>query len=122
MTRPVLLIEDDPDIRMLAEMSLRLNGIEVVSCPDGTRGLAALEHHQFSLVILDVMMPDLSGYEVLSRIQDRWGDAAPPIALFSARPQDTMAKELEGRPNVHILAKPFEPDRLAQSVHALMRS
>ncbi len=122
MAPPVLLIEDDPDIRMLAEMTLRLSGIDVVACPDGVRGLKALERTRFSLVILDVMMPDMSGYEVLNRIQERWGAEAPPIALFSARPQETMLKELEGRQNVHILAKPFEPEQLARSVQALMRT
>jgi len=115
------LIEDDPDIRMLVEMTLRMNGVPVVSCAEGGAGLKELEKSAFSLVILDVMMPDMSGYEVLRQIVARFGDDAPPIALFTARPEDTTAKELAGQNNVHILAKPFEPERLAQHVKSLMR-
>ena len=118
----VLLIEDDPDIRMLVEMTLRLNGVPVMSCAEGSAGLKALETSTFSLVILDVMMPDMSGYEVLRQIVARFGEKAPPVALFTARPEDTMAKELAGQHKVHILAKPFEPERLAERVKSLMRA
>lgn len=121
MQRAVLLIEDDPDIRMLVEMILRMNGIHVVSCAEGGAGLKALEKGTFSLIILDVMMPDMSGYEVLKQIKARYGDAAPPVALFTARPEDTTAKELAGQRGVHILAKPFDHEKLAQCVQSLMR-
>jgi two-component system, OmpR family, response regulator len=119
---PVLLIEDDPDIRTLAEMSLRLDDVEVMSCASGSAGLAALETGRFSLVILDVMMPDMSGYDVLRCLRERLGDQAPPVALFTARPEDSLARELEGTAAVHVLPKPFEPLQLAKSVRALMRS
>jgi len=120
--RPVvLLIEDDPDIRMLVEMTLRMNDVPVVSCAEGSAGLKALETSPFSLIILDVMMPDMSGYEVLRQIVARFGENAPPVALFTARPEDTMAKELAGQHKVHILAKPFEPELFAQRVKSLMR-
>jgi DNA-binding response OmpR family regulator len=118
---PVLLIEDDPDIRALAEMTLRLSGLEVVACAEGHSGLEALEDAVFGLVILDVMMPDMSGYEVLNRIMDRFGDQAPPVAMFTARPQDQTTRELAGRTNVHVLSKPFEPAQLAAAVQNLMR-
>lgn len=118
----VLLIEDDPDIRLLVEMTLRLNDVPVVSCAEGSAGLKALETAHFSLIILDVMMPDMSGYEVLRQIVARFGENAPPVALFTARPEDTMAKELAGQHKVHILAKPFEPELFAQRVKSLMRA
>jgi DNA-binding response OmpR family regulator len=116
------LIEDDPDIRLLVEMTLRLSGVPVVSCAEGQAGLKALETSPFSLVILDVMMPDMSGYEVLRQIVARFGDNAPPVALFTARPEDTLAKELAGQHKVHLLTKPFEPELLAQRVKSLMKA
>ena len=118
---PVLLIEDDPDIRTLAEMTLRMNGIEVVACADGVSGLKALEVAEFSLVICDVMMPDMSGYEVLNRISDRYGKDAPPVALFTARPPQSIIKDLAGRSDVNILLKPFKPSHLAKAVRELIR-
>ncbi len=121
MAQPVLLIEDDSDIRLLAEMTLRMNGIEVVACAEGQEGLDALDASEYSLVILDVMMPDMSGYEVLSRIAERFGATAPPVALFTARPQDATEKELNGHRVVRILPKPFDPEKLAQTVQELIR-
>lgn len=118
---PVLLIEDDPDIRALVEMTLRMNGIEVKACAQGIQGLNALESAEFSLIILDVMMPDMSGYEVLSRIAQRFGEQAPPVALFSARPPDALAKELEGMSVACILPKPFVPSEMAEVVESLIR-
>ncbi len=118
---PVLLIEDDPDIRILAEMILRMNGIDVVACADGHSGLQALEGSAFSLVILDVMMPDMSGYEVLNRMNERMGEQSPPVAIFSSRPQDATAKDMAGRSNVYVLSKPFEPAQLAETVQNLIR-
>jgi DNA-binding response OmpR family regulator len=121
VNHPVLLIEDDPDIRLLAEMSLRMRGIDVVSFGEGAAGLKALEDATFSLIILDVMMPDMSGFEVLNRISLRYGNQAPPIALFTARPRDTIDQELAGRTNIHILPKPFEPATLATQVLSLIK-
>jgi DNA-binding response OmpR family regulator len=121
MTRPVLLIEDDDDIRMLAEMSLRLAGIDVIACSEGRDGLAALDKTEFSLVLLDVMMPDMSGYEVLDRIAEKFGQLAPPVALFTARPEDATLRDVAGRTPVHVLPKPFEPTALAESVRKIMK-
>jgi two-component system, OmpR family, response regulator len=122
MAHPVLLIEDDDDIRMLAEMSLRLAGIEVIACSEGRDGLAALAKTKFSLVLLDVMMPDMSGYEVLEQIAEKFGRQAPPVALFTARPQDATLRDVAGGMSVQILAKPFEPTALAESVKKMMKT
>jgi two-component system, sensor histidine kinase ChiS len=121
MAQPVLLIEDDPDIRLLAEMTLRLNGIDVVAYGEAQLALQAMEKLRFSLVITDVMMPDMSGYEVVNRIADRFGDQAPPVALFTARPQDATMRELQGRPVASILPKPFDPESFADQVLKIMR-
>ena len=120
MPQPVLLIEDDADIRLLAEMTLRMAGIEVVSCGQGSEGLKALDAREFSLVILDVMMPDMSGYDVLDRIQERMGHAAPPVALFTARPQEATLRETQQRPVACVLPKPFDPETFGKTVRELI--
>lgn len=122
MPKPVLLIEDDPDVLMLTEMALRIHGIEVVSCDCGESGLEALLKGEFSLVVLDVMMPDISGYEVARRIRDEWGEEAPPVALFSARPPEAIRKEVGDLEIAGILQKPFQPDELAESVARLIKN
>ncbi|MDD5089067.1 MAG: response regulator [bacterium] len=120
MAQPVLLIEDDADIRLLAEMTLRLAGVKVVSCGKGSEGLEALGSQEFSLVILDIMMPDMSGYDVLDRIQERMGHDAPPVALFTARPPEATLRETRQRSVVCVLPKPFDPETFGKTVRELI--
>lgn len=122
MSDPVLLIEDDADIRMLAELSLRMHDIPVVVACDGASGLRALQSGRFSLIITDVMMPDMSGYEVVRRIRDGLVASPPPIALFTARPQNDDLQEIGTGDPLPVLPKPFDPDDLARRVKLLMRS
>jgi DNA-binding response OmpR family regulator len=118
---PVLLIEDDPDIRTLVEHALRLNGIEVTSTAQGREGLSALESSAFSLVILDVMMPDMSGYEVLQQMAAMSRTDLPPVALFTAGPEEATAHEARSHGVSLVLPKPFEPNQLAKAVRSMMR-
>jgi len=115
------LIEDDPDIRMLATMTLRMNDIPVVACAEGESALRAMEASEFSLVILDVTLPDMSGSDVLRQMIERFDDRVPPVALFTAHSPEVTAREFRGHPVTEILAKPFEPSALAQAVQALLR-
>ncbi len=118
----ILLIEDDPDIRLLAELSLKLDGLEVCSCADGASGLRALEQQTFDLVILDIMMPDMSGYDVLDEINNRMAGNTPPVALFTARPADSMKCDSRRPGVVALLQKPFVPDELVSTVRKLIQS
>ncbi|MBI5058357.1 response regulator [candidate division KSB1 bacterium] len=117
---PVLLVEDDEDIRTLAEWSLRSTGLAVVACQSGRQALQELELRAFALVILDMMMPDMSGCDVMREMHSRFDGDAPPVAIFSARPRDVIMRDCAGLHVAAILSKPFEPVEFSNQVHRLV--
>jgi DNA-binding response OmpR family regulator len=118
---PVLLVEDDEDIRTLATYALSAYGIDVVACDSGDRALQEIEQQAFALIILDMMMPEMSGPDVIAELRRRFPDSLPPVAIFSARPRDVVQRECEGLPVAAYLTKPFDPAELGSQILALMR-
>ena len=76
----VLVVDDEENIRFLVESGLSLAGITTISAGDGRSALAAIAEHRPQLVVLDVMMPELDGFDVLRRLRES-GDKTPVIFL-----------------------------------------
>lgn len=79
----VLIVDDEPDILETVDFALRQNNYNVVSCMDGVMALKLYQQHKPDLVILDVMMPDLNGFEVCARIREF--DNRTPILMLTAK-------------------------------------
>lgn len=110
----ILVVDDEPDIATLVRLTLEGDDHEVTVCRDGESGIAALESSHHDAVVLDVTMPGLDGFEVLSRIkasQDP-GVAHVPVVFLSARTSDIdrLRGGIEGA--LHYVTKPFEPAQL----------
>ncbi len=120
MSNTVLLIEDDPDIRTLVELTLRLHGLDVVSCTNGSEGLAEITTREYALVILDVMMPDMSGFELLERLEHTSHTNPIRVAMFTARPLKTLPHHADSIKILGVLPKPFDPAALAESVQTFI--
>lgn len=84
----VLIIDDDRELCILIKKSLMLENIEADYCPDGRAGLARLEEAEYQLVILDVMMPGMDGFETLAEIRKAH---ALPILMFTSK-NDSASK------------------------------
>ncbi len=118
MTSTVLLIEDAPDIRLAVRSVLGRAGMSVVEAEDGRSGLRALFSTQPSLVILDIGLPDLDGWEVLERIRDV---TEVPVLILSARGLETdKVRGLRAGADDYI-TKPYGNQELLARVEALMR-
>ena len=114
----ILMIEDDEHLAAMVSEYLSSNGFEVVVAPRGERGLSALEAGGFEAVLLDVMLPDLDGFEVCRRIRAR-GDV--PVLMLTARGDDTdriVGLELGAD---DYLPKPFNPRELLARLKAILR-
>jgi CheY-like chemotaxis protein/DNA-binding CsgD family transcriptional regulator len=113
----VLVIEDEPDIRQLIRVNLELDGYEVVVAADGAEGLEAVARRRPDAIVLDVMMPTIDGWEVLSRLKASSNDLATvPVLMLTAR-TDTMDRlrgGIEGA--IRYLTKPFSPLQLRDAV------
>jgi len=99
MTSPIriLVVDDEPDTLGLIELTLQTAGYQVHTAPDGEQALEKLRNESYNLVLLDVMMPGISGYDVVRRLQS--SDAkAPPIVFLTAKslPEDREMGESLG--------------------------
>ncbi len=118
--KSVLLVEDSPELRRLTRLQLTRLGFAVTEAADAHAALGALAAQPFDLVCLDLMLPEVSGYEICERIR---ADAALrhlPILVISARGAATdRAHALEAGAN-SVLVKPFRANELAEHVAALV--
>ena len=122
-TKPVVLtVDDEEHITELIAMGLGFNGFEVVRAATGRAALAAIDAHRPDLVILDVMLPDLDGFEVARRLrQNETVGTRVPVIFLTAK--DTTADKVEGlRLGVDdYVTKPFSIEELIERVRAVLR-
>lgn len=113
-----LIIDDDRELCSLIKKSLMPEGIEADCCADGRTGLLRLEEAQYQLVILDVMMPGMDGFETLEEIRR---ESSLPILMFTAK-NDSASKVRGLRAGADdYLTKPFYMDELIARVISLIR-
>src|SRR5262249_57077500 len=79
----LLVVEDEPNILELLAASLRYAGFEVVTAAGGTEAVQAAQRHRPDLIVLDVMLPDMDGFDVIRRL--RGGGARIPVVFLTAR-------------------------------------
>jgi DNA-binding response OmpR family regulator len=114
----VLLIDDDRRLVELLASYLEQNGMSLTGASDGARGLAALEAAPFDAVLLDVMMPGLTGLEVCKRIRQK---SRIPIIMLTAKGDETdRVVGLEIGADDYV-AKPFSPRELLARIRAVLR-
>ena len=114
----VLVIDGDEVLLALLRLALGGDGVDVTTAAGGRAGLAALEEHDPDLVVLDITLPDLSGYEVLRRLRER---TDVPVIVLSGRDghvDKVRAFELGADDYV---TKPFSLPELEARVHAQLR-
>ncbi len=85
-------------------------------------GLAALDDEPPDLILLDVMMPGMNGWEMLQRVQERHGVGAVPVIMFSGKVDESDAQAAEERGAEAFIGKPFDPQQLLDSTKQLLRS
>lgn len=110
--KKILVVEDEHDAAQLLTLELETAGYTVVVASDGEEGFAKYESDRPSLIILDVMLPKLNGYEVCRRIRRQKGDECTPIIMLTAKKEDV--DRIQGRvigATVY-LSKPFEAEHL----------
>ncbi len=117
-----LVVDDEEHITELVAMALGYNGFEVERVASGRSALAAIEARRPDIVVLDVMLPDLDGFEVARRLRDGAGATATiPIIFLTAR--DTTQDKVEGLRlgSDDYVTKPFSIEELIERVKAVLR-
>jgi DNA-binding response OmpR family regulator len=120
-TRTVLIVDDDSEVRDLLHYIVRKEGFRTEKASDGAEALEKARSAAPSLILLDLMLPGSSGFELLRELQEE-GTADIPIILISGRHMDQSTLDmLKSEPNVKdFLEKPVKPQALAAGLHALL--
>ncbi|WP_460683033.1 response regulator [Modestobacter lapidis] len=118
MARSVLIIEDDDGIRRIVSMTLQREGLEVIEAASGEEGLQRLAEHPIDIVLLDLMLPGLDGFEVCREI--RRVSSTPVIMVTARADSHDVVAGLEAGADDYI-TKPFVAKELSARIRALAR-
>ena len=108
----VLVVDDDPGVRQVVRANLEAEGYAVREAGSADEGLALLEEEPPDLLLLDVMMPEVDGWEMLRRVQERYGVGAIPVLVFSGTVEERAVADAAARGARGFLGKPFDLQQL----------
>jgi DNA-binding response OmpR family regulator len=120
MTKKVLVIDDDPTVQRLTEYVLKKSGYEVLSAANGIDGLRKARAEKPDLVILDVMLPGLDGFEVCDRLRRDPETAHIPVLMMSGKAQATDDATAHTVGANEYLVKPASPAEIQRRVSRLL--
>ena len=118
----ILVVDDQPDLRLLIQLTLSGSGYSVREAADGERALAACAEQVPDIVLLDVMLPGIDGYEVCRRLKAGARTGRAFVVLMTAGHQETERVRAEQAGADRYLAKPFSPAKLLELVQNHLQS
>jgi DNA-binding response OmpR family regulator len=116
MQRTVLIIEDEKLIIVSTQMVLEAAGFRVESATNGEDGIAKAKSQAPDLILLDIMMPGIDGWETLTRLKRDAATAGIPVVIFTAREHSRGHQKSAEMGAADYFRKPFEPDELIELV------
>jgi two-component system phosphate regulon response regulator PhoB len=121
MTHRILVVDDEPDITALVAYHLAKGGFRVSTAANGTDALKAAREERPDIVVLDLMLPGMSGYDVLAELRRRDETREVGVILLTARREETDRIKGLSLGADDYLTKPFSPQELSLRVGALLR-
>lgn len=119
--KKILVVDDEPNIRRLLKVALGNRGFEVLEAEDGEAALEVADRAKPDLIVLDVMMPKLTGHEVHEKLREKPATSETPILFLSAAGTfEEQREQMAADPNVDYLPKPFNPVEVAQHIEMML--
>jgi excisionase family DNA binding protein len=118
----ILIVDDDARIREYVRVNLEMEGYTVREAGDAEQGLGVLEEASPDLILLDVMMPKVDGWEMLRRVRERHGVDTVPVVMYSGKVDEESLREATARGAQGFIGKPFDPGQLIQRAKELLPS
>jgi excisionase family DNA binding protein len=116
----VLIVDDDERLREYVRANLELEGYNVREAESAEQGLSVLDEESPDLILLDVMMPEVDGWEMLRRVQERHGVGTIPVLMFSGKVDERSAGEAAERGASGFIGKPFDPQQLIEQAKQIL--
>ena len=118
--KKILIIDDEPQIVLLASNRLRANGYAVVTASSGKQGLKKAKKEMPDLILLDQVMPEMDGGEVLEHLKKDPLTKHIPVLMFTADVKKVKVGEAKKRGAADCLFKPFSPEELLEKVKEVL--
>ena len=118
MVQRVLVVDDEPDVAFLCRVNLEMEGFEVLLADDGQTAVELMGTEHPDAVLLDIMLPGLDGWSVLSAIRADPSTAGIPVVIMSAKPRG--GRPLDGA--LEYMEKPFSREQLVRAVKGAVAS
>ena len=116
MAKKILVVDDEPDLLKVASFRLRKLGYEIIEATDGAKAMELIQEHRPHLILLDLRLPIMDGWEVCRRVKADDQLKNIPIIILTASAgalNSEITKELKAE---DLLVKPFEPDVLLEKI------
>ena len=120
MKHKVLIVDDNPDSVAIMRSILESRGYDVAAANSGTEALALLQRETVNLVLLDIMMPEMNGIEVLQRIKDNAATGRLPVILVTAKTQDEDVLSGYQYGADYYITKPFTAKQLLYGIELIL--
>lgn len=113
----VLVVDDEPGILRVLSIQLRLHGYDAVTTLSGTEAVELVRTREPDIVLLDILLPDMNGFEVLEKVR---GFSQVPVIVFSASQSAVALAPLAGA--TASISKPFNPDQLLGKIKSVLEA
>jgi CheY-like chemotaxis protein len=115
----VLVVDDEPDVLLLCRLNLQQRGHEMLEAADGSTALALARDRHPDVIVLDLMLPGMSGYDVLEALQRDELTTDIPVLVLTAKSLRADRERSHGLGAAAFLTKPFLPNELCEMVDSL---
>lgn len=117
--KKIVLAEDNSTLSLLLKFRLEKEGYKLLIAKDGKEAIELIEHHNPELILTDIMMPYISGLEVISHVRNQLNLSTPIIVFSAAGQEETVLKAFDLGAN-DFMGKPFSPNELVIRVKRLL--
>lgn len=117
----LLYVEDEADIREIAEFALEDEGFDIVFCESGEQAIEKAADFQPEVVLLDVMMPGMDGPTTLKNLRELPGLETTPVIFLTAKVQPSEIQDFIELGAIDVIPKPFDPMTLSDQIHDILK-
>ena len=121
MSKNILIVDDSATIRKLVSLTLKFKGYNVVTADDGKAALDILQRENFDMVIIDILMPEMDGFQLLSKIKDEEKLKNIPSVVLTTEGDETSKQKGIKLGADSYLVKPFQPQQLLAKVEEYVK-
>lgn len=120
MSQKILIVDDEPHMRRVTELSLKKGGYDILSARNGREAVEVATRELPALIVMDVVMPEMDGFEALRQLKAAPATAAIPVIMLTSRGQSVARDEAATSGAALYVTKPFSPSALAAEARRLI--